>query len=86
MYGNSTERPSAGFFPVFWEHGPYPWDWEFQRCFVKNWEILQLIKWTQNNHYLGWQVQSFKHYTRDVARVSNISEIFIKSFNFVTFN
>ena len=20
---------SHGFFPVFWEHDPYPWNWEF---------------------------------------------------------
>ena len=44
---------NQGFFPVFWDHGPNPWDWEFQLCFLKNWGkntqnvILQLIKWTQ---------------------------------------
>ena len=27
-------------FPVFWEHDPYPWNWEFQQCFVKNWENI----------------------------------------------
>ena len=27
-------KPLQGFFPVFWEHDPYPWNWEFQRCFV----------------------------------------------------
>ena len=27
-----------GFFPVFWEHYPYPRNWEFQWGFVKNWE------------------------------------------------
>ena len=34
--------------------------------------ILQLIKATHNNHCLGWQVQSFKHYISVVALVSNI--------------
>ena len=29
---------AQGFFPVFWEHDPYPWNWEFHRRFVKNWE------------------------------------------------
>jgi hypothetical protein len=28
---------SQGFFPGFWEHNPYPWNWEIQQCFVKNW-------------------------------------------------
>ena len=27
-------------FPVFWEHGLYPWNWEFQQCFIKNWEKI----------------------------------------------
>ena len=26
---------SLAFFPVFWEHDPYMWKWEFQRCIVK---------------------------------------------------
>ena len=25
----SINQPNS-VFPVFWEHGPYPWDWEFQ--------------------------------------------------------
>ena len=29
-----------GFFPVFWEHDPYIWIWEFQRRFAKNWEKI----------------------------------------------
>jgi hypothetical protein len=28
------------FSPGFWEHDLYPWNWEFQRFFVKNWEKL----------------------------------------------
>jgi hypothetical protein len=31
---------TQGFFPGFWEHDRYPWNWEFQRCFVKNWEKM----------------------------------------------
>ena len=33
----SDHVQSQGFFPVFWEHGPYSWDIEFQHCYVKNW-------------------------------------------------
>ena len=29
------------FFPVLWEHDPYPWNWELQQCFFKNWEKIQ---------------------------------------------
>ena len=29
-----------GFFPVFWEHDPYPYNWKFQRGFVKNWDKI----------------------------------------------
>jgi hypothetical protein len=28
------------FFPEFWEHDLYPWNLEFQQCFVKNWEKM----------------------------------------------
>ena len=37
------------------------------------------------NNCLELQVQSFKHNTSDVAKVSNILEIFIQFFNFVNF-
>ena len=29
-----------GIFPVFWEHDPY----QFQQCFVKNWEKISYAK------------------------------------------
>jgi hypothetical protein len=29
----------TGVFPG-WEHDPYPWNWEFQRFFVTNWEKM----------------------------------------------
>jgi hypothetical protein len=43
---------NPGFFPGFWEHDPYPWNWEFQRCSVKIWEKihdlnLAVIKYMQ---------------------------------------
>ena len=34
------------FFPVFWEHELYLWDWEFQQCFVKNWERIHDCNFT----------------------------------------
>ena len=35
-----------GFFPVFWEHDPYPRDCEFRWCFVKNWEKMHDCNFT----------------------------------------
>ena len=38
---HATYESFQGLFPVIWEHDPYPWNWEFQWCFVKNIENIQ---------------------------------------------
>ena len=38
-YSTSTNY-NTGFFPVFWKHDPYTWNWKFQQCFVNNQEKI----------------------------------------------
>ena len=37
VYGQTTDQ---GLFSPFWDNDPNPWNWEFYRVNVQNWELF----------------------------------------------
>ena len=79
------------FFPIFLEHNPYPFNWEFQQCFVKNWEKNTWLIFCNDfinskNYCLGWHLPSYKSFNSEVVFHFKDFRIFYSIFYFVTFS